>query len=138
MQLGKVEIRPIGRLDDVCPTCGAELSRRPGKKTPCAHCGEFIHVRTRPWDGLRVLASPCDCAEIEAQWEAFSAFKSDLRMIAFDYPVLQPLFDDLHFGRRGQTPIDWNYIEKVVSGAPRGYAAFFPEIQKLTRLHRPE
>lgn len=118
MLLGETEIRPLGRTDDVCPSCGVELARRPGRKASCPHCGEYIYVRTRPWDGRRVLASESETVEVEAQWRAFYDFKWGIRQMALEFPQLMPLFDDLHTGRRGQTPVDWLHLEAVVSGIP--------------------
>jgi len=74
-----------------------------------------MHVRTRPFDGQRVLVTPADAAELERQWNAFYEFKWTLNRMSDLFPELLPIFEDLHTGRRGQTPIDWAELERIVS-----------------------
>lgn len=58
----------MGRLDDVCPTCGVGLDKRPQRMSACPHCQAVIYSRTRPIDGLKVLLSESQAAVIEADW----------------------------------------------------------------------
>ena len=60
----------IGRTDDVCPSCLAQLERRPKRKTACPACGADIFVRTRLVDGASVLVDDAGRREIEAQRRA--------------------------------------------------------------------
>src|SRR5579863_10040178 len=60
----------IGQIDDICPNCGSMLSKRPRRKAKCAHCGEFIYVRTRPSDRKRVLVTKGEADALQAEWEA--------------------------------------------------------------------
>jgi len=59
----------IGNLDDVCPSCGCALAKRPGRKAKCPACRKPIYVRTRPLDRQRVLLKEEDVAILERQWD---------------------------------------------------------------------
>jgi DNA-directed RNA polymerase subunit RPC12/RpoP len=62
---------PTAKDDDrkpVCPSCGSNLSKIPGRKTKCPHCSEFIFVRTSPKTNKRVLATQTQAAEIDAEF----------------------------------------------------------------------
>ncbi len=72
----------IGNIDAICPCCGSELEKKPGKKKKCPHCGQFMYVRTRPSDKQQVLVTQAQADQIEEQWsivngthEAFLAEK---------------------------------------------------------------
>jgi DNA-directed RNA polymerase subunit M/transcription elongation factor TFIIS len=59
---------PVGNTDAVCPHCNHAMEKMPGRKKKCPHCGEFMYVRTRPGDGLRVLVTKSQAEQIEEQW----------------------------------------------------------------------
>lgn len=111
--LDGVAIDAVGRTDDVCPTCGSTLSKRPLKLRPCEHCGEPIYVRTRPLDGKRVLASKAQTEVLKSQWDAFMEFKRFIYQLAALDPRLRPLYEDLHRGRRGEALIDEQLVLEV-------------------------
>lgn len=121
MVLDGVEITAIGRVDEACPSCGVIQARRPARKTPCSACGEPIHCRTRPLDGLKVLVASRQLADLERQWEVFQALKREVRLLAYGDADAARLFDDLDKGRRGATPIDWAWLYAL---AARQGAAF--------------
>lgn len=58
----------IGNPDAVCPYCNAELSKKPGRKKKCPHCGNYIYVKTRPIDGERVLVTAKQREQLEREW----------------------------------------------------------------------
>ncbi len=58
----------IGELNAVCPYCGVELKKKPGRKTKCRDCGNFIYVRTRPIDQNKILIREDQIEQIEEQW----------------------------------------------------------------------
>ena len=58
----------IGNLDSICPYCNHDLAVRPRGKKKCPHCGQFIHVRTRPCDGRKVLVTVAQVEQIQEQW----------------------------------------------------------------------
>jgi uncharacterized Zn finger protein (UPF0148 family) len=68
----KITLTAIGRLDNTCPNCGVVLALRPGRKTKCPHCGNFIFVRTRPFDRQRVLVTEEQARVLEAEWSSFA------------------------------------------------------------------
>jgi DNA polymerase-3 subunit epsilon len=70
-----IALTEVGCLDNTCPNCGAALSFRPGRKTKCPHCGEFIFVRTRPFDRRRVLVTKEQATLIEVEWSSVLASK---------------------------------------------------------------
>jgi predicted RNA-binding Zn-ribbon protein involved in translation (DUF1610 family) len=51
-----------------CPSCHEALSKIPGAKTKCPHCGEFMFVRTRPKDNARVVVSNAEADRIDEEW----------------------------------------------------------------------
>ena len=51
-----------------CPYCDAELNPVPQRKKKCPSCGQYIYVKTRPSDRLRVLATEEGARQIEAEW----------------------------------------------------------------------
>ncbi|MCF7809890.1 hypothetical protein K9N50_02755 [bacterium] len=58
----------IGELNAVCPYCGVELKKKPGRKTKCRDCENFIYVRTRPIDQKKILIREDQIEQIEEQW----------------------------------------------------------------------
>jgi len=58
----------IGNVKSICPNCDQKLSKRPGRKAKCPHCGNFIYVRTRPSDKKRVLVTEDQAEAIKEQW----------------------------------------------------------------------
>ncbi|OGE30545.1 hypothetical protein A2631_00030 [Candidatus Daviesbacteria bacterium RIFCSPHIGHO2_01_FULL_44_29] len=51
-----------------CPNCHKALSKVPGAKTKCLHCGEFMFVRTRPKDNARVVVTKAEADKIDEEW----------------------------------------------------------------------
>jgi len=51
-----------------CPYCHKSLSKIPGSKTKCPHCGEFMFVRTRPKDNVRVVITKDEAEKIKEEW----------------------------------------------------------------------
>jgi len=51
-----------------CPNCHKALSKIPGAKTRCPHCGEFMFVRTRPKDNVRVVVTKTEADKIDEEW----------------------------------------------------------------------
>jgi hypothetical protein len=58
----------IGNLESQCPYCAHSLDPRPQRKSRCPHCGEEIHVLTRPVDRQRVLLTEDQAEKIKEQW----------------------------------------------------------------------
>jgi DNA-directed RNA polymerase subunit RPC12/RpoP len=56
-----------------CPYCHRVLTKIPGRKTKCPHCGQFIFVRTRPADGARVVVTQAEVDRIEEDWSIVTA-----------------------------------------------------------------
>ena len=58
----------IGNADPVCPQCSSRFEKMPAKKKKCPHCGNFVYVRTRPFDRKKVLLSKEQVDQIESLW----------------------------------------------------------------------
>lgn len=71
--------RPIGRLDNLCPSCLTEFHQRPKRKTRCKACGAYVYARTRPFDNSSVLLSEADTVELEKDWEMHYKIMKDER-----------------------------------------------------------
>lgn len=109
LELDGVLINAIGRLDDVCPSCGVVLDRRPGRTSRCPHCAATIHVRHRIYDGRKVLMSPAESAICDRQNTAFYELKSLLRH-AYDSPRIVRMVEDMGV-LYAQTDFDWDLLE---------------------------
>ncbi len=107
----------IGVTGSECPHCGVEFVRRPLKKVSCQHCGEAVHVRTRPIDGVRVLVRPSDLAQLEVEWQALGDLKDFIRS-AWDSPRMQQMYRDLMGPLYGYTPLDWALVTRYFSRTP--------------------
>lgn len=51
-----------------CPSCNKALSKIPGSKTKCPHCSDYIYVRTRPKDNIRVTVNKEEADKIDEEW----------------------------------------------------------------------
>lgn len=51
-----------------CPYCHKSLSKIPGSKTKCPYCSEFMFVRTRPKDNVRVVVTKNEADKIDEDW----------------------------------------------------------------------
>jgi len=51
-----------------CPYCHQSLSKVPGSKTKCPHCGKFMFVRTRPKDNARIIVTKDEVDKIDEEW----------------------------------------------------------------------
>lgn len=61
----------IGQAEDFCPSCGCALDRRPKRKAKCPHCGDPIHVKTRPQDRIRVLVTKAQADALQIEWTIY-------------------------------------------------------------------
>jgi len=62
------QLEPKDERKAECPNCHNVLSKIPGAKTKCPHCGEFIFVRTRPKDNVRVVVTKAEADKIDEEW----------------------------------------------------------------------
>jgi len=58
----------IGNIDPVCPYCGAIFPKKPKAKTKCRSCGNFVYIRTRPLDHMKVLVTDKQVLQINDQY----------------------------------------------------------------------
>lgn len=58
----------IGNTDPICPYCGHQLDKMPGRKKKCPACAQHILVRTRPSDRKKILIREDQALHIEEQW----------------------------------------------------------------------
>ena len=109
-----VRIEHIGMGEPICPSCGAELSVFPQKKTKCAHCGAAIYSRVQPYDGQKRLLSEAMLPLHQRQWDAYSSLKRIVG-ISTQSPGMRAMYESLRDGKRGETEIDWDLIERWLS-----------------------
>jgi DNA-directed RNA polymerase subunit RPC12/RpoP len=57
----------------ICPHCGKELAKIPSRKTKCPHCGNYMFVRTRPENRVRVLVTESEAQRIDAEWSVMTS-----------------------------------------------------------------
>jgi DNA-directed RNA polymerase subunit RPC12/RpoP len=102
----------IGRLDNVCPSCGAILAERPARKTKCPHCGSYIFVRTRPLDRQRVLVTEEQARNLEAQWAGFPRERIAPMLNQKEMEELRPVLAK-QFGKPpSDTDVAWAYLNQ--------------------------
>lgn len=50
-----------------CPNCHKKLSKIPGAKTKCPHCGDFMYLRTKT-NNVRVVVTKDEADKIDEMW----------------------------------------------------------------------
>jgi len=65
---GPSRFAAVGNTEAICPYCGKQLDKKPGRKKKCPHCANFMYVRTRPLDNQKVLVTEEQKEVIEEQW----------------------------------------------------------------------
>jgi hypothetical protein len=65
------KFKKIGEIDK-CPYCKNKLDKIPTRKFKCIFCGEYIYIRTRPFDRKKVLVTEVQIEEIEKQWNIYT------------------------------------------------------------------
>ena len=96
-----------------CPYCKQVLSKIPGAKTKCPHCGEFMFVRTRPKDNVRVVVTKNEADKIDEDWTIVAGthdiFVAEKEAIAKEKEILRKRFG-------GKEPSDndvkWGLLNK--------------------------
>jgi len=63
-----------------CPSCHGQLKKIPGSKTKCPHCGNYIHVLTRPSDNARVVVDEVNAEKIREEW-AIKTGRHDIYLV---------------------------------------------------------
>ncbi len=61
-------LQAVGTVEPICPYCGAALKKKPGAKTKCRTCGNFIYVRTRPLDNQQISVTEDQIELVAEQW----------------------------------------------------------------------
>jgi hypothetical protein len=67
MDDGQSVFTALGKAENRCPHCDVDLERRPSRKTKCPNCGNFMYVRTRPYDMMQVLVTYEEAELIDRQ-----------------------------------------------------------------------
>lgn len=96
----------------VCPTCRKKLSKIPGKKQACPHCGELIYVRTRPKDNARILVNKKGVEEIEEAWARKNGTYLEYKKQKQKY---QRAYDDLKRGygfEPSENDVNWTIFNE--------------------------
>jgi len=105
-----------------CPYCQKALSKIPGAKTKCPHCGEFIFVRTRPKDNVRVVVTKAEADKIDEEWTIVAGthdiFVAEKEEFAKEKEILRKRFG-------GKEPSDndvrWGLLNKqIIENAKNG------------------
>ncbi len=96
-----------------CPYCRQSLSKVPGVKTKCPHCGEFIFVRTRPKDNARIIVTKDEAGKIDKEWSIVAGvhdnFVAGKKEFAEEKEILRK-----RFGGKEPSDIDikWGLLNK--------------------------
>ncbi len=105
-----------------CPYCQRALSKIPGAKTKCPHCGEFMFVRTRPKDNARVVVTKAEAEKINEEWTIVAGthdiFVAEKEEFAKEKEILRKRFG-------GKEPSDndvrWGLLNKqIIENAKNG------------------
>lgn len=102
-------VEPKDERKAECPYCHKPLSKTPGRKTKCPHCGEFMFVRTRPKDNARVVVTAEEADKIDEEWsivtgshEAFvaekEAFTNEKKILTKRFGGKEPSDNDVKWG----------------------------------------
>jgi|GEM_PF-4205722 len=118
LEIDGIAISPIGNLDHACPSCGVIHENMKRSKTPCPDCGKTIFIRSRPYDGQKVFLSSAEAALVEKQWTNFQELKRLLSPVGAA-PEFRAMYEDLMYGDRGRSKIDWEAIEEYFSRTPQ-------------------
>lgn len=110
---GNQQREPKDERKAECPNCHKVLSKIPGAKTKCPHCGEFIFVRTRPKDNVRVVVTKAEADKIDEEWTIISGthdiFVAEKEEFAKEKEILRKRFG-------GKEPSDndvkWGLLNK--------------------------
>lgn len=57
----------IGNTEPICPYCKLELEKMPGRKKKCPGCEQYMLVRTRPSDRMKILIREDEAVLVEEQ-----------------------------------------------------------------------
>ena len=105
-----------------CPNCHKVLSKIPGAKTKCPNCGEYIFVRTRPKDNVRVVVTKAEADKIDEEWTIVTGthdiFVAEKEEFAKEKEILRKRFG-------GKEPSDndvrWGLLNKqIIENAKNG------------------
>lgn len=105
-----------------CPYCHKALSKIPGAKTKCPHCGEFIFIRTRSKDNARVVVTKTEADKIDEEWTIVAGthdiFIAEKEEFAKEKEILRKRFG-------GKEPSDndvrWSLLNKqIIENAKNG------------------
>ena len=91
-----------------CPNCHKTLSKIPGAKTKCPHCGDFMYVRTKT-NNVRVVVTKNEADKIDEAWriengvqEAYLAeqkkFNDRKELLRKKFGGKEPSENDVHWG----------------------------------------
>ncbi len=108
----KIALTAIGRLDNTCPSCGVVLSQRPSRKTKCPHCGDFIFVRTRPFDRQRVLVTEEQARVLEAEWLSFARVQIRPTLNQEEMERIRPLLAKKFGKPPSDSDVAWAYLNQ--------------------------
>lgn len=109
-----------------CPNCQKTLSKIPGAKTKCPHCGDFMYVRTRT-DNVRVVVTKSEADKIDEEWTIVAGthdiFVAEKEEFAKEKEILRKRFD-------GKEPSDndvrWSLLNKqIIKNAKNGDWALY-------------
>jgi len=116
LKTGNQQREPKDERKAECPNCHKALSKIPGAKTKCSHCGEFMFVRTRPKDNARVVVTKAEADKIDEEWSIVAGthdiFVAEKEEFAKEKEVLRKRFG-------GKEPSDndvrWGLLNKQLT-----------------------
>ena len=119
-----------------CPSCHGILSKIPGSKTKCHHCGEYMFIRTRPQDSVRLVVNEDQADKIDEDWRILNGTQEL-------YLQEQKRFDDRKEALRkkfnGKEPSEndvyWGlFNEDLIKNAVKGQWGLY----RNTKMHRAD
>jgi len=121
-----------------CSYCHKALSKIPGSKTKCPHCGEFMFVRTRPKDNVRVAVTKEEADKIDEEWTIVTGthdiFIAEKEAFTNEKEILKKRFG-------GKEPSDndvkWGLLNKQLRSFKNKYFRILPQKHLNFVQHTP-
>jgi len=115
-QFKQKDTKVVGEATDErkaeCPYCSKKLEKIPGKKTKCPYCNQFIYVRTRPKDKVRILATKEQADKIDEEWRIIMGTQDEYIAEKENFDTERKILRK-HFGREPfENDIKWGILNK--------------------------
>lgn len=124
-----------------CPNCHHILQKVPGAKTKCPHCKEFMFVRTRPKDKVRVVVTQDQADKIDEEWRVINGIPEEFLEEQKEFNDRKELLKR-KFGGKEPSDIDvrWSLLnESLLEYAKKGqWGTYTRTRNELAEIHKKE